>query len=220
MVRGRPKHVVAYLKDFLFDERQARGPVSMLSGGEKARLLLARIMALPSNLLVLDEPTNDLDVETLDLLQELICEFDGTVLLVSHDRDFRDRVASTTIVMQGDGTAVIHAGGWSDQSNPVKPDAAPKRAPKEKPVAESTAAPRKLGYRQQQRLDALPEEIAQLEREIAKLEEFLADPDLYARDPAKFQKASQGLADRKNRLEAAETEWLELEDLREQLTQT
>ena len=114
MVRGQPKHVVAYLKDFLFDDAQARAPVGSLSGGEKARLLLARIMARPSNLLVLDEPTNDLDIETLDLLQDILGEYDGTVLLVSHDRDFIDRVADTTVAMEGDGRAVIYAGGWSD----------------------------------------------------------------------------------------------------------
>ena len=114
MVRGVPRHVVGYLKEFLFDERQARAPVRSLSGGEKARLLLARLMARESNLLVLDEPTNDLDVETLDLLQELLDGYDGTVLLVSHDRDFLDRVASMTIALEGDGRAVVYAGGWSD----------------------------------------------------------------------------------------------------------
>ena len=114
MVRGQPKHVVGYLKEFLFDERQARAPVRSLSGGEKARLLLARLMARSSNLLVLDEPTNDLDVETLDLLQELLDAYDGTVLLVSHDRDFLDRVATTTIAMEGNGKVTVYAGGWSD----------------------------------------------------------------------------------------------------------
>jgi len=114
MVRGTPKHVVGYLKEFLFDDKQARGPVSALSGGERARLLLARIMAKESNLLVLDEPTNDLDVETLDLIQEIIDDYKGTVMIVSHDRDFLDRVASTTIAMEGDGKATIYAGGWSD----------------------------------------------------------------------------------------------------------
>ena len=114
MVRGRPRHVVGYLKEFLFAEAQARGPVSALSGGEQARLLLARLMARESNLLVLDEPTNDLDVETLDLLEELVADYDGTVLLVSHDRDFIDRVASTTIAMEGDGRAIVYAGGWTD----------------------------------------------------------------------------------------------------------
>ena len=114
LVRGQPKHVVGYLKEFLFDERQARAPVRSLSGGERARLLLAKIMARESNLLILDEPTNDLDIETLDLLQDLLGDYDGTVLLVSHDRDFLDRVATTTIAMPGDGTATTYAGGWSD----------------------------------------------------------------------------------------------------------
>jgi ATP-binding cassette subfamily F protein uup len=114
MVRGTPRHVVGYLRDFLFDEAQARAPVRALSGGERARLLLARLMARESNLLVLDEPTNDLDIETLDLLQELLDGYEGTVLLVSHDRDFLDRVATTTVAMEGDGRATVYAGGWSD----------------------------------------------------------------------------------------------------------
>ena len=223
MVRGRPRHVVAYLKDFLFDERQARGPVRALSGGEKARLLLARIMARPANLLVLDEPTNDLDIETLDLLQELIGEFEGTVLLVSHDRDFLDRVATTTIVMDGRGRTEVFAGGWSDVLR-LRPDAfaaAPPEAKAVKPAraeAPKAARPeRKLSYRQQQRLDALPGEIAVLEAEIAKLEGLLADPELYARDPDRFHKATAALGARREKLEVAETEWLELEGLREEL---
>ncbi len=221
MVRGRPRHVIAYLKDFLFDERQARGPVKALSGGETARLLLARIMARPSNLLVLDEPTNDLDVETLDLLQELVGDFDGTVLLVSHDRDFLDRIATTTIAMEGDGRATMFAGGWSDyraQRGPAAPtpdDQKPRRAGA-KPAADK-AEPKKLGFRQQRRLDELPGEIDRLTAEIAKLETFLADPDLYAASPQKFAKATDALAERQGALEAAETEWLELEELREAL---
>ncbi|MEM1298679.1 MAG: ATP-binding cassette domain-containing protein [Pseudomonadota bacterium] len=230
MVRGRPRHVVAYLKDFLFDERQARGPVKALSGGEKARLLLARLLAKPSNLLVLDEPTNDLDVETLDLLQELIGDFDGTVLLVSHDRDFLDRVATTTIAMEGDGRAVVYAGGWSDYraqrgvaptdvgAQSRRPATSSGRDGDRRPAAadaKTTDAPKKLGYRQQQRLDALPGEIDRLTAEIAKLEEFLADPDLYASAPQKFAKASEGLTERQAALDAAETEWLELEELRD-----
>ena len=227
MVRGRPKHVVAYLKDFLFDERQARGPVKALSGGEKARLLLARLLAKPSNLLVLDEPTNDLDVETLDLLQELISDYEGTVLLVSHDRDFLDRIATTTIAMEGDGRAVAYAGGWSDYQaqraeaapEPVRTDKGKpgKRAAKAPPPAAAPAAKpaRKLGYREQQRLDALPGEIDRLTAEIAKLEEYLADPDLYTTAPQKFAKATEALTERQAGLDAAETEWLELEELRE-----
>jgi ATP-binding cassette subfamily F protein uup len=224
MVRGRPRHVVAYLKDFLFDERQARGPVSALSGGERARLLLARIMARESNLLVLDEPTNDLDVETLDLLQELIADFDGTVLLVSHDRDFLDRVATTTIAMEGDGKAVIYAGGWSDYraqrgEGAVRPEA---RKPGRKGagparVKQAERSPSGLSFVQQKRLDALPAEIDRLGAEIAKLEAFLADPERFTREPVKFRKASDGLAERQQRLEAVEEEWLELEGLREAL---
>jgi ATP-binding cassette subfamily F protein uup len=227
MVRGRPRHVIAYLKDFLFDERQARGPVSALSGGERARLLLARIMARESNLLVLDEPTNDLDVETLDLLQELIADFDGTVLLVSHDRDFLDRVATTTIAMEGDGRAVIYAGGWSDYraqqggmaaipgtSRPSRKGILRAGSKKAEPKRAERTAPG-LSFAQQKRLDNLPTEIDRLGAEIARLEAFLADPEMYEREPVKFRKASAGLSDRQLRLAAAEEEWLELEGLQE-----
>ena len=216
MVRGQPRHVVAYLKDFLFDEAQARAPVRSLSGGEKARLLLARLMARPSNLLVLDEPTNDLDVETLDLLQDLLGDYDGTVLLVSHDRDFIDRMADTTVAMEGDGNAVIHAGGWSDYR--ARTEAAPP-APAE-PVARKSApaAPRAkpskpgLSFTERHRLEELPAIIERLEAEIAKLSEFLAQPDLYASAPDKFHKASEALAERQAALDAAEEEWLALEE--------
>ncbi len=226
MVRGTPKHVVAYLKDFLFDERQARGPVKALSGGERARLLLARIMARPSNLLVLDEPTNDLDIDTLDLLQELVADFDGTVLLVSHDRDFLDRVATTTVAMEGDGRATIYAGGWSDyraqrggRSAEAPPPATAVRRPAPAPARKPTPIPPQkapgLSFTQRHRLETLPGEIDRLNAEIRKLEGLLADPQLYAREPAKFDKATRALADRQARLDAAETEWLELESLRE-----
>ena len=200
MVRGRPKHVVGYLKEFLFDERQARGPVKALSGGERARLLLAKIMAKPSNLLVLDEPTNDLDVETLDLLQELVGDFDGTVLLVSHDRDFIDRVATSTIAFEPGGRVIEYAGGYTDhlaQRAPAPEAGAtpkPKTDAKPAPKPERTAA--KLGYKQARRLEQLPGEIEKFDREIAKLETLLADPDLYAREPAKFVKATAALEQR------------------------
>jgi len=217
MVRGQPKHVVGYLKEFLFDEAQARAPVRSLSGGEKARLLLAKIMARESNLLVLDEPTNDLDVETLDLLQELLDTYDGTVLLVSHDRDFLDRVAATTIAMEGDGKATVYAGGWSDYQAQRKPTDVPVQkaaVKKAKSDARSADKPKEAGlsYTEKHRLEKLPTIIERLEAEIAKLEEFMSDPDLYTREPLKFQKATDALVERQNALAAAVEEWLMLED--------
>lgn len=215
MVRGQPKHVVAYLKDFLFDERQARAAVKSLSGAEKARLLLARLMAKPSNVLVLDEPTNDLDVETLDLLQEILDDYDGTVLLVSHDRDFLDRVATTTVAMEGDGRAVVYAGGWSDYRAQRGEDA-PKEDVKSKPSAPKIKQEMKvksgLTFSEKHRLEALPAEIARLEAEIAKLQELMADPELYTREPVKFQKATEALVQRQEKLSALEEEWLALEE--------
>ncbi len=215
MVRGTPKHVVGYLKEFLFDERQARAPVRALSGGEKARLLLARLMARQSNLLVLDEPTNDLDVETLDLLQELLDEYDGTVLLVSHDRDFLDRVAATTVAMEGDGRATIYAGGWSDYQaqRPEKVSENVEKTKSSKPKVKPEEKPKTgLSFTEKHRLEALPGEIERLEAEIGKLEQLLADPELYTREPVKFQKATEALVMRQEKLSAAEEEWLELEE--------
>ena len=216
MVRGNPRHVVGYLKDFLFTDAQVRAPVRSLSGGEKARLLLARIMARQSNLLVLDEPTNDLDIETLDLLQDLLGDYAGTVLMVSHDRDFLDRVATTTIAMEGDGRAVAYPGGWSDyraqrsdgEGAAVK-SATPVRAEKSAPKA---AAKPSLSFTQKHRLETLPSEIARLEAEIAKLSDYLSDPELFTTSPVKFRKATEALAERQAALETAETEWLELEE--------
>ena len=225
LVRGKPRHVIGYLKDFLFDEKQARGPVSALSGGERARLMLARIMARESNLLVLDEPTNDLDIETLDLLQDLLAEYDGTLLLVSHDRDFIDRIATSTIAMEGDGRAVEYAGGYSDYRAQRGATDAPMQgarssAPKPtKAAAPKPAAPssKKMSFKQTRRLDLLPAEMEALGAEIGKLEALLADTGLYARDPARFDKASQALTERQGKLAAAEEEWLELEEMRESL---
>ncbi|SOB98555.1 ATP-binding cassette subfamily F protein uup [Rhodobacter sp. JA431] len=220
MVRGTPKHVVGYLKDFLFDEAQARAPIGSLSGGERARLLLARIMAKPSNLLVLDEPTNDLDVETLDLLQDILGEYDGTVLLVSHDRDFIDRVASTTIAMEGDGRATVYAGGWSDYqaqkaltapaAEAAKP--APKKAEAVKEAPKDTPKKAGLTFTEKHRLEELPGVMEKLEREIAKLHELLSDANLFTREPVKFAKASEMLVEREAALSAAEEEWLTLEE--------
>ncbi len=221
MVRGTPRHVVGYLKDFLFDEEQVRAPVRSLSGGEKARLLLARIMARQSNLLVLDEPTNDLDVETLDLLQDVLGDYPGTVLLVSHDRDFIDRVATMTVGFEGAGRAVLYAGGWSDMvaqrgdvAVPGKVVAKASKAPvqPEKPKAKAAG----LSFTEKHRLEELPGLIERLEAEIGKLEGLLADPELYAREPVKFAKASEAMTERQAKLAAAEEEWLLLAEKAEQ----
>ncbi len=218
MVRGVPKHVVGYLKEFLFSDAQARAPVRSLSGGEKARLMLARIMARPSNLLVLDEPTNDLDIETLDLLQEILGDYPGTVLLVSHDRDFIDRVATSTVAMEGDGCAVVYAGGWSDYRVQRGADAADKALAR--PVAKPAVADKPtsrsrdngLSFIEKHRLERLPAEIERMEAEIGKLTEFLSDPELFGKAPAKFEKASAALVERQAALAAAEEDWLTLED--------
>ena len=217
MVRGTAKHVVAYLKDFLFDEAQARAPVRSLSGGERARLLLAKLMAQPSNLLILDEPTNDLDVETLDLLQDILGDYDGTVLVVSHDRDFIDRVATTTVAMEGEGRVQAYPGGWSDYAaqRPQPEDATAKPAAKSAaPTAKPEAAAKASGlsFTEKKRLEDLPNLIAKLESEIGKLSTLLADPDLFTREPVKFRKATEAMTDRQTALEAAETEWLDLAD--------
>lgn len=215
MVRGTPRHVVGYLKDFLFDENQVRSPVRALSGGEKARLLLARLLARESNFLILDEPTNDLDIETLDLLQELLSDYDGTVLLVSHDRDFIDRIATTTLLMEGKGRVTIHAGGWSDIPMSARPA---KSKPQEKQAKPKTSTPKVqklksgLTFTEQHRLDALPGEMERLEAEIAKLQTLMADPELFTREPVKFKKATQALIERQEQLTAAEEEWLTLEE--------
>ena len=221
LVRGEPKHVVGYLKEFLFEDAQARAPVRSLSGGEKARLLLAKLMARESNLLVLDEPTNDLDVETLDLLQELLDDYGGTILLVSHDRDFLDRVATTTIAMEGSGKATVYAGGWSDYQAQKKAEA---------PVVEKQAKnkinnnaqkidnKRKSGlsFTESHRLEQLPDEIEKIGAEIGKLEEYLSNPALFSEEPLKFKKASEALAERQTALSAAEEEWLILAEKAEE----
>jgi ATP-binding cassette subfamily F protein uup len=221
MVRGAPRHVVGYLKDFLFDEAQARAPVKALSGGERARLLLARLMAQTSNLLVLDEPTNDLDIETLDLLQDVLGDYDGTVLLVSHDRDFIDRVATQTVLLDGRGGATVYAGGWSDLvaqrraagtgTPPAAPAAPrPRAAAPPPPPAPARPATRGLSFTERHRLESLPGVIDRLAAEIARLEALLSDEGLYARDPARFGKAGAALAERQAALAAAEEEWLAL----------
>ncbi|MDP3958589.1 MAG: ATP-binding cassette domain-containing protein [Pseudorhodobacter sp.] len=213
MVRGVPRHVVGYLKDFLFDERQARAPVRSLSGGEKARLLLARIMARESNLLILDEPTNDLDVETLDLLQDILGDYDGTVLLVSHDRDFIDRVATSTVAMEGDGRVTVYPGGWSDYHN-QRGEVIPEinvQSKRSEPTLKQNMKPQAgLTFAERKRLEALPAVLARLETEIGRLAELLETSELYSREPVKFRKASELMAERQTALAAAEAEWLEL----------
>ena len=225
-VNGQPRHVIGYMKDFLFLPEQARTPVSALSGGERGRLLLARAFATPSNLLILDEPTNDLDLETLDLLQEQIADYAGTVLVVSHDRDFLDRVATSVIAWEGEGGWQDYAGGYSDmvaqrghgvraRAEAVAAAPATPRAPAAPAVAPPPARKR-MSFKDQHELDTLPARMRKLESEITKLKEILADPGLYARDQARFTKASEMLAKAETALAEAEERWLELEMLREE----
>ena len=215
MVRGQPRHVVGYLKDFLFDERQMRAKVSSLSGGEKARLLLAKLMAKPSNLMIMDEPTNDLDVETLDLLQDILGDYDGTVLLVSHDRDFIDRVATTTVAMDGHGGAQAYPGGWSDyvRQRPTAAEEAAAKYSAARPDGRSTAKRLEaLTFTERKRLEDLPAIIERLESEVSKVSSLLESEDLFTKEPVKFLKASEVLGDKQAQLAAAEAEWMALED--------
>lgn len=218
MVRGAPKHVVGYLKEFLFDDAQARAPVRSLSGGEKARLLLAKLMARESNFLVLDEPTNDLDIETLDLLQDILGDYPGTVLLVSHDRDFLDRTATTTIAMEGNGQAVVYAGGWTDYreqrgaDTPEAPKSVGKQLSNKGKQGQAVARKTTLSFTEKHRLEELPSVIERITAEIEKLTELLADPALFTDNPVKFEKATDALVARQAALEAAEEEWLTLEE--------
>jgi ATP-binding cassette subfamily F protein uup len=224
LVGNQTRHVVGYMKDFLFTPEQAGTPVIALSGGERGRLTLARALAKPSNLLVLDEPTNDLDLETLDLLEEMIDDYPGTVLLVSHDRDFLDRTVSAVIVAEGDGRWNVYAGGYSDmvaqrgEGVTAKAAKSEPKAPREKTEVSTTAAPKtRLTFKDKHALETLPARITALEADIAKLSKTIADPSLYARDRAAFDKASAALAKAQADLSAAEDEWLRLEELREQV---
>jgi ATP-binding cassette subfamily F protein uup len=221
MVQGRLRHVRAYLKDFLFDPRQADSPTGTLSGGERNRLLLAKILATPADLLVLDEPTNDLDTDTLDLLEELLGDYSGTLLVVSHDRDFLDKTVSSVVFMPGDGTVTEYAGGFSDamaqrKGTPAKAKAkpAPARAQAAAEPAKRERAPARLSYKDQRELDLLPERIAALENEIAALEATLDDPGLYARDAALAERTMRRHGEAKAELAAAEDRWLALEEQR------
>ena len=217
---GKPVHVASYMKDFLFEPRLKDQPVRSLSGGERNRLLLATLFARPSNLMILDEPTNDLDMDTLDLLEEVLGDYEGTLLLVSHDRDFLDRLVTSVIAVEGDGEVAEYPGGYSDYAvqrrgrTAAEPDR-PKRA---EPAPES--APRaktKLSFKEQRELDELPARMEALNAEITRMTAALADPDLYARDPAGFARVGERLPKAQAELAAAEDRWLELETLREEL---
>jgi ABC transport system ATP-binding/permease protein len=226
-VGGQSRHVVGYMKDFLFRPEQARTPVGVLSGGERARLTLARAFARPSNLLVLDEPTNDLDLETLDLLQERLAEYPGTVLLVSHDRDFLDRVVTSVIATEGNARWIEYAGGYTDmlaqrgpagrRTSPAKASVTKRPRPVTEVRAQPAARPRRMTFNDRRALEMLPARIAALQTQIAELNAIVADPDLYARDPGRFGAATQMLAVARNELAAAEEQWLTLEMLREEI---
>ena len=217
MVQGQYRHVVAYLKDFLFKPDRAHCPVAALSGGEKNRLMLAVTLAQASNFLVLDEPTNDLDMDTLDLLQEVLDDYQGTILLVSHDRDFIDRVVTSVIYMPGDGRIFEHAGSYSElaaklqktsTAAPVKKSAPPATAPQ---ATKNNNRPTKLSYKEQRLREVLPHEIATLEEQIAGLCEALGDAELYTRDPEKFDKLSKELEQAQEEKAQKENLWLEIE---------
>ncbi|HLN38126.1 MAG TPA: ATP-binding cassette domain-containing protein [Xanthobacteraceae bacterium] len=226
MVNGNSKHVVSYMKDFLFASEQARTPLGKLSGGERGRLMLARLLAKPSNLLVLDEPTNDLDMETLDVLEEMLAEYPGTVLLISHDRDFLDRLVSGVIVPEGNGRWTEYAGGYSDMlaqrgadltRESSKPQ--PRKASREAASVVTGARPtkRRLTFTDQHALETLPKTIVKLQTDIDELQAKLADPQFYARDRAAFEKITAALGELQLKIAAAEEQWLELEILREEL---
>ena len=227
IIDGKPRHVISYMRDFLFGPEQAKTPVGALSGGERGRLMLARALAQPSNLLVLDEPTNDLDLETLDLLQEMLADYSGTVILVSHDRDFLDRVATSVIVAEGKGVWTEYAGGYSDMMAQKGPGVVgssggpqqgkPGRRDDNGQTHGKAAGTRKLTFKDRHALDTLPAQIVALQAEIAKLQAAMADADLYRRDPKKFQSTGAMIAVKLAELEKAEERWLELEMLREQV---
>lgn len=232
-VGGKPKHVIGYMKDFLFEPAQARTPLDVLSGGERARVMLARALSLPSNLMVLDEPTNDLDLETLDLLQELITDYEGTVLLVSHDRDFIDRIVDAVLVYEGEGVWTEYAGGYSTMMAQRK-DEMKRRSAKadrsstldkiakddsasEQIVPPSEKKPAKLSYKDKYALETLPKQIEELEAQIAVHNKALEDPDLFTKNPKRFNEAMEGIAALTAEHQALEEKWLELEMMREEI---
>ena len=230
-VGGVKKHAVAYMKDFLFSAEQARSPLRVLSGGERARLMLARALAKPSNLLVLDEPTNDLDLETLDVLEEMLADYAGTVILISHDRDFLDRAVNSVLVPEGEGRWVEYAGGYADMLAQRGADLAgtktatgskaglkPSRGPDTgQPPRIGKTAKRRLSFKEKHALANLPGEIAALQNSVRRLQKQLDDPRLYARNRQAFTQASEALSATQSKLAAAEERWLELELLREEI---
>ncbi|WP_417513581.1 ATP-binding cassette domain-containing protein [Minwuia sp.] len=222
MVGDTPRHVIGYMKDFLFDPKQRPTAISALSGGERGRLMLARALARPSNLLVLDEPTNDLDIETLDLLQEILSDYAGTVLLVSHDRDFIDRIVTSTVAYEGDGRWQVYAGGYTDmmrQRRASTPEKARSSAPSKKKqptTAENRKPAPRLTNKQKYALEKLPGEIATLEKKVGRLQAEIEDPTLFTRDPDRFKAVTVELEAALARHSAAEEEWLEIELLREE----
>jgi len=214
-VRGHFRHVVAYLKDFLFTPDQAKSPVSCLSGGEKNRLMLALSLAKESNFLVLDEPTNDLDMDTLDLLQEVLDEYEGTILLVSHDRDFLNKITTSMLYMKGDGTVIEHIGNYEELyekyiSKDVKANEPAKKEVKKDPQKNTFKAPR-LSYKEQRLYEVLPKEIEELEQKITSLEQALSDSELYTKDMEKFYNLSNELKAAQQEKDNKETQWLEIE---------
>ncbi|HWW49841.1 MAG TPA: ATP-binding cassette domain-containing protein [Xanthobacteraceae bacterium] len=226
MVGGKAKHVVGYMRDFLFSQEQIRTPLEALSGGERGRLMLARALAKPSNLLVLDEPTNDLDLETLDVLEEMLADYQGTVLLISHDRDFLDRVVTSVIAPDGNGNWLEYAGGYSDmlaqRGEDLRRDAPKKAAAEAKAEKAAAAAPapapkRRLSFNEKHALETLPKTMDKLRDEIARHQKLLDDPTLYSRDRKAFDAASNAVTQAQDKLQEAEDRWLELELLREEI---
>jgi ATP-binding cassette subfamily F protein uup len=225
VINGKARHVASYMKDFLFLPEQRLSPIRVLSGGERARLMLARALAKPSNVLVLDEPTNDLDLETLDLLQELLSDYTGTLLLVSHDRDFLDRIVTSVLAPSGDGHWIEYAGGYSDMlaqrqgeelalRKAERADPTAQVCKAASPAAKASTPKAKLSFKETHALSVLPGEIAKLEAEIKALSVKLTDPNLFTRDRAAFDSTSTRISEAQRQLEAAETQWLELEERR------
>ena len=219
-VGGVKRHVIGYMKDFLFKPEQARTPVGVLSGGERGRLTLAIALARPSNLLVLDEPTNDLDLETLDLLQELLADYPGTVMLVSHDRDFLDRVVTSTLAAEGAGRWIEYAGGYSDmliqRGTPLQQEARGKPGAKKAATREG-ARLAKMSFKDKQALETLPADIARAQSDLARLQRILTDANLYRKDPTKFRRTTESLAETQAKLASDEERWLALELMREEM---